>query len=1041
MELRILLIEDVPTDAELEVRELKRAGLRVVHRIVETEEAFRLALREFRPEIIISDFTMPHFDGMFALTLARELAPDVPFIFVSGTIGEEYAIRALKNGATDYVLKNNLVRLPAAVERALQESAERAARLKTERELEETRSRLHSIVSSLSDVVWSYSLRAKRLLYVSTAIEEIFGWPAAEFYENPGRWLETIHPDDRVRVRAEREAGLAAGRFESVFRIVLRDGGLRWIQDRARVIFDEDGRPVQLDGLARDITQVKEQEARIERLSRIRAVLSGINSAIVRIRDRQQLFDEACRIALEHGGFGMAWIGLFDPATQEVTPVAWAGLEASEYLGGVKSTIRDDLPQGRGVLAQAIRSRKPAFDNDITLDPAVGGKRRAEAIRRGYRSVVILPLIAEGEVMGTLSLFAKELNFFDDEELKLLTELAGDVSFALEHIASQETLERLSRIRMVSGEINAAIVRIRERETLLRETCRIAAEHGKFELVWVGLLDEEKKEVKPVAWAGFSEDTARAVNWASISTSKGTLGEAIQTRKPSVRNDIEAELPGGKLRQEALQKGCRSTVSLPLVVDDNAVALILLGAPGVGFFDEEELALLNEVAADVSFALQSISRQEKLDYLSYYDPLSGLPNRTLFNDRLDQRVNAARRDQETFLVVMLDVERFRNINEILGRAAGDGLLREVAKRLKSAAHETDILGHRGGDQFAIATRRTADAGEVAHILDQFLTTTFGHPFEAGGAALRLASRAGVAVYPEDGADADSLLRNAEAALRNAKSAGEKYQFYAPQMNASVAETLRLESRMREALEREQFVLHYQPKVDLARGTISGLEALIRWNDPETGLVPPAKFIPLLEETGLILNVGRWAIRNALEELRKWAVQGLQPPRVAVNVSAVQLRQKDFVDMVREAIGEAAGGSHGLDLEITESLIMADVEGNIAKLRAIRDLGVNVFIDDFGTGYSSLSYLAKLPIMALKIDRSFIVAMTSAPDNMNIVSTIVSLAHSMNLKVIAEGVETEEQANLLRLLRCDEAQGYLFGRPVPPDELEGKLRQA
>jgi EAL domain-containing protein (putative c-di-GMP-specific phosphodiesterase class I) len=261
------------------------------------------------------------------------------------------------------------------------------------------------------------------------------------------------------------------------------------------------------------------------------------------------------------------------------------------------------------------------------------------------------------------------------------------------------------------------------------------------------------------------------------------------------------------------------------------------------------------------------------------------------------------------------------------------------------------------------------------------------------------------------------------------------------MNASVAETLRLESRMREALEREQFVLHYQPKVDLAKGTISGLEALIRWNDPETGLVPPAKFIPLLEETGLILNVGRWAIRNALEELRKWAVQGLQPPRVAVNVSAVQLRQKDFVDMVREAIGEAAGGSHGLDLEITESLIMADVEGNIAKLRAIRDLGVNVFIDDFGTGYSSLSYLAKLPIMALKIDRSFIVAMTSVPDNMNIVSTIVSLAHSMNLKVIAEGVETEEQANLLRLLRCDEAQGYLFGRPVPPDELEGKLRQA
>jgi diguanylate cyclase (GGDEF)-like protein/PAS domain S-box-containing protein len=618
--------------------------------------------------------------------------------------------------------------------------------------------------------------------------------------------------------------------------------------------------------VVRDITQRVQQEERIARLTRIHTVLSGINSTIVRVRDRQELFNEACRIAVEHGNFGMAWIGLYDPAAQEVTPVAWAGFEASEYLGGVKSPIRDDLPQGRGILAQAIKSRKPVFDNDITADPEVGGKRRAEAIGRGYRSVIVLPLIVEGEVVGSLSLFAKESKFFDDEEIKLLTELAGDVSFALDHIA----------------------------------------------------------------------------------------------------------------------------------------------------------------------------KEQKLDYLAYYDSLTGLPNRTLFNDRLEQRVSAARKDRKGFAVVMLDLERFRNINETLGRQAGDDLLRQVGQRVKNTLEETDILANVGGDHFAIATRRGEEGGDAAHILERVLSAAFGQPFQIGGNDLRVGARTGVSIYPADGADADSLLRNAEAALRKAKASGERYLFYQPKMNAAVAENLLLENRLRQALEKEQFVLHYQPKVDLAKGVVSGLEALIRWNDPETGLVPPIRFIPLLEETGMILDVGRWAVRKALEDYRKWHARGLQPPRIAVNVSPIQIRQKDFVSVVRDAISEFPAGSHGLDLEITEGLIMDDIEGNIEKLRALRDGGVDIAIDDFGTGYSSLGYLARLPVNALKVDRSFIITMVKSADSMAIVSAIISLAHSLKLKVIAEGVETEDQRNWLKRLECDEMQGYLFSRPLPAAEVEAKF---
>jgi len=285
-----------------------------------------------------------------------------------------------------------------------------------------------------------------------------------------------------------------------------------------------------------------------------------------------------------------------------------------------------------------------------------------------------------------------------------------------------------------------------------------------------------------------------------------------------------------------------------------------------------------------------------------------------------------------------------------------------------------------------------------------------------------------------------LLGNAEAALKKAKTGGDKFLFYAQKMNERVAENLALENKLRMALEREEFVLHYQPKVDLDSGAVVGLEALIRWQSPELGLVPPMNFIPLLEETGLILEVGSWALRRAAVDHRRWSEAGLKPPRVAVNVSAIQLRQRDFVAVVEQAIIDGVAPT-GIDLEITESLIMQDVEATIEKLKLVRALGLKIAIDDFGTGYSSLAYLAQLPVQYLKIDRSFIIKMEKDPNAATLVSTIISLAHSLRLKVIAEGVETEEQAKSLRLLRCNEMQGYLFSKPLPLEQMTSLLVRA
>jgi diguanylate cyclase (GGDEF)-like protein/PAS domain S-box-containing protein len=799
------------------------------------------------------------------------------------------------------------------------------------------------------------------------------------------------------------------------------------------------------DDLAFGIGAIRERSAReraetaLTRMNRVLAVLSGINTLIVRVRDRQTLFNEACRIAVEQGDFGIAWIGTYDAERLEITPAAIAGLPENDYLRTETVVIREDSPQKGGVVGSAVRERRPVYNNDITVDAELGGPRRREAIRRGYRSVIALPLMTDGRVVGNFSVYARELNFFNDEEVRLLTELSGDISFALESIARQEKVEKLSRVRAVSGAVNAAIVRIRERDALLAETCRIASELGKFRMIWIGTTDAAKQDVRPVAWTGFSAEAARAVSWEGMHAAQGTLGAAILTRTRSVRNNIEQWLSGGRLRQEALDQGCRSSVCLPLLVDDDVVAFVVLYAAERGFFDDDELALLDGVAADLSFALQSIAKQDRLDYLAYYDEITGLPNRALFVDRAGQQMRARGGEPPAFAMILVDLERFRYINDTFGQRGGDELLRQVARRLESAFHGKDWLTRFRSDGFGIIMRGVRDAGRVVHAIEGDLIGCFRQSFVISGREVRVSAKVGVAMCPTDGEDGETLFRNAEAAIKRAKATSNHFMFYAAEMNAQAEKSLALETRLRQAVEQQQFVLHYQPKIDLASRKICGLEALIRWQDPASGLVAPGTFIPLLEETGLILEVGKWALRQALEDHRRWTANGIAVPRIAVNVSAVQLQQTDFADVVIDVVQERGDNPEALELEVTESLLMKDVEASIRKLSILRGLGIHVALDDFGTGYSSLSYVARLPINSVKIDRSFINGMAAGPEHMVVVTTIITLAHSLGLQVVAEGVETEEQSRLLGLFKCDQAQGYLFSKPLPFAALEPLLR--
>jgi len=343
----------------------------------------------------------------------------------------------------------------------------------------------------------------------------------------------------------------------------------------------------------------------------------------------------------------------------------------------------------------------------------------------------------------------------------------------------------------------------------------------------------------------------------------------------------------------------------------------------------------------------------------------------------------------------------------------------------------------GADQFAAVIFDVDDVGDVVRTIDRWRKQWLGEPFSVEGNELRLSAKTGIAIYPTDGTEPVALVKNAEAALKNAKSTGDRLLFYAPHLSDRAAEALALENQLKRAIEHEQFVLHYQPKVDVETRRVEGVEALIRWQNPELGLIPPIKFIPLLEETGMITEVGAWALRQASIDRAMWRELRPNAPRIAVNVSTVQLQRSDFVRTVANVL-KAAGNDAGLDIEVTESLIMNDPDGNIAKLRSVCELGVKIAIDDFGTGYSSLAYLTRLPAQLLKIDRSFVISMLDDPGAMTLVSTIISLAHSLKLQVVAEGVESEEQAKFLRLLRCDQMQGYLISKPLSFDDMTAYL---
>jgi diguanylate cyclase (GGDEF)-like protein/PAS domain S-box-containing protein len=852
--IRVLQLEDNVVDAELIRRHLDDGGLNVISRLAGTELEFRRELVDFAPQVVLSDFSLRGFDGLSALEIARTLAPITPFIFVSGTIGEERAIEALKRGATDYVLKDNLRRLVPAIQNALRQSEATRAKELAEQMLRQSESRLQGIIDTSRDWIWECD-REGRFTFSSPSIEEVLGYNRYEVLGRLG--AEYIDPVDELQLHATFGQLESDGHLEKAITLRWRhkNGKSRWLERTMVGLRDEAGILRGVRGIDRDVTLRVAQEVRIRRLNRALRFVSGTNSAVMRIRDRDRLLKEACRLAVRVGGYMSATIYLLPAENAASQPLACSYSSGQE--DGVKWTISRTLPEDRTLVQDALASGRPIILDDLTEPSDLG-------------------------------------------------------------------------------------VRIHDREALL-------------------------------------------------------------------------------------EAGCRSCMAMPLMIEGTAIGIIELHASEAGVFGDAELALLKQVGASITFSLQYLDNKESAEYLEYFDPLTGLAQRRLYVQRLGAAIEAAAREQQRVALVVLDICELGTINDSLGHHAGDLVLQLVAERLKNVVRDMSLMCRLSGDRFAVmAVDSSTDA---AAALRERVAPSFDAPFMIQDQELRVSIRAGMAQGPDDAADAEVLLQQADTALQHAKQAGQRYMRHRPDMSAQASQRLNLINELRRAVAERSFTLNYQPKVSLETGLADGVEALLRWSDQRRDPVSPAVFVPILESLGLIDEIGTWVIVQAMAEGASWFATADGGFRVAVNVSPVQLNREDFAERVLELLGEGPAGAKRLELEVTESTLLADPQRASASLSRLRAAGVTIAIDDFGTGHSSLRVLAGLPIDVLKIDRSFVNDLATNRSHRLIVQTTISLAKSLGLKTVAEGVETPEQLELLRELGCGAIQGYLIGRPA------------
>ncbi len=846
--IRVLIIEDSEDDVFLVCRELERNGYQVSHQRVDSAAGLEQALDGRVWDVAIGDYTMPGFSGVEALAMIRRLGYDMPFIFVSGTMGEDTAVEAMQCGAQDYVIKGNLKRLGPAVRREVQDAAIKRDYFRVEAEHRASEFRLRQILTMAVDAIIVIDAQ-RRIDVFNHGAERIFGWEAGEV---AGRDLDLLLAPGAAEVLPvppQPGPGIADGQGGYQEITAQRRNGARFPAEASVSAWQLNDEP-RYTLILRDITERKQAESELRLLESVYLLAAQSDSLHAALEITLQ---RVCNVI--QWDLGQAWLPDGNGDCLECSSAWYQRQDGDDALRGASLGFR--FARGEGLPGRAWQSGEVEWMRE--LEDVESFPRSPHARKSGYRSGVAVPARAGDQVIAILEFFTRQPRVGEDRMRKLLSLVAGQ------------------------------------------------------------------------------------------------LGTVIQRKR----------------------------------------------------------------------------MEDRLHYLAHHDALTGLPNRVLVRDRLNQGILEADRHGRLLGVAFLDLDRFKTINDTLGHAAGDILLSAVAERLRNVVRNDDTVARLGGDEFTLILTDMARAEDAAHVAQKILGC-FTEPFHIAGYDFTIGMSMGMTIYPLDDSDVDGLLRNADIAMYRAKEqGGNTCQFHTAEMTTRVRQRLELERDLHRALDQGQFYLHYQPIMDLATGAFVSAEALIRWHHPRRGEVSPAEFIPLAEETGIIAEIGEWVLRESVACFQRWRAAGLPLENIAVNVSARQFHGRDFAGLVRRVTAESGFDPACLVLEITESLLI-DNAAVVSALRELNDMGTQISIDDFGTGYSSLGYLRRFPVDHVKIDRSFVSDLPLSNDATVVVLAIIGMAHALGQRTIAEGVETGAQLEFLRAHGCDLAQGFHLARPLPAE---------
>ncbi len=753
--------------------------------------------------------------------------------------------------------------------------------------------------------------------------------------------------------------------------------------------------------LAQINSEHQASEARNHRKTQLYAALSQCNQAIVRSKNEAELFPKICRDAATFGGMKMAWIGLFDDKSQLLIPVASYGV-GTEYLDLLKISVEAKDITGRGPSGTAFREDKPFWCLDFHNDPATEFWHELSA-KFEWGASVALPLHRNGKVVGTFNMYADDQNVFDEEGRNLLIEMTSDIDFALDNFHIENEREQFKGKLLESEEISRLVLKNSLDAIINMNSQGLVIE-------WSGAAHK---------MFGYKREDAIGQKLSDlIIPAKDREAHAKGMNRVIATN--QSNMTGRRVEVSALRfDGTEIPVEM-------SVAKIETG----------NLVFFSAFVRDITDRKASESQIQKL---AHFDALTSLPNRILLQDHFKYALSLVKRNNDKLAVIFLDLDHFKDINDTLGHSIGDLLLIEVAKRLQSTLREEDTLSRLGGDEFILILPGTDSRG--AANVSQKLLSIMAKPYHIDSFELTVTGSVGVALYPNDGTDFEVLSQKADTAMYRAKQEGRNsYRFFTAEMQASSSRNLQLVNALRNALERNQLSLHYQPQVSLSQNCVIGTEALLRWHHPELGAISPAEFIPIAEDSGLIISIGEWVLRQAVKQAKLWMEEGHDPLIMAVNISAIQFRHPDLPNLVTQILKDIGLAPEYLELELTEGVAMYDPQAAIEMMNKLHDLGIRVSIDDFGTGYSSLSYLKKFKVYKLKIDQSFVRDISTDPEDKAIVSAIISMSKSLGLQTIAEGVETVEQLTYLRAQGCDEVQGYYYSKPMPAEQAEQYFRE-